>query len=660
MVIFKVLVNRIWKKLAIAFLTVTFLPIVYFIHKNLVDERALVADRAANTVLLNAFVRSRDIEATLKDVYQDINYLRSSLAIEFLVNQPGGKSAVLPYWRSLVEKEFELFLSQKNAYAGAGFLDEYGDEKVIFYRSQGRLASLPDEQKHNRLTSKYYVVAAKEHDYGVAAIPMRTSIDSQENLFNQPLIRYATKVFDRSGRPRGVVYLDLNPSKFYVKLNQTTFDQRRKAAMVTNTGGYINDPFASLQSWSNPSLPAKNISQEFSDHVVAQILSGRNGVITDDADNIFAFRAIYPRPTDNEFFYVVFDRYPRADLMGEINKLKEEYLRWLLGALALCVAVATVVSYGLTRNIGKLRDGVEMIRRKVLGHRLNIRSGDEIEALAHAYNTMAESLQEYSGSLEKKVEERSQHIKQVERKLMQAEKLAAIGFLAAGVAHEVNNPISILITRLELIKKELEKGRSDMLKKDVDVLLAHSIRIGRIAGNLLSFSRGASTEVTDASLNEVVERVMSLLEIQLRRKGVALDLSLERDLPAVSINVPGMEQVIYNIVYNAYQATDAGGAISVATRLDEGGKVELKIGDTGCGMDEKVLEHIFEPFFTTKEVGSGTGLGLAISYGIISQIGALMNVKSAPGEGTVFTIQLVPAKGAAIFKVREPAGGGFQ
>ncbi len=223
---------------------------------------------------------------------------------------------------------------------------------------------------------------------------------------------------------------------------------------------------------------------------------------------------------------------------------------------------------------------------------------------------------------------------------MQAEKLAALGFLGAGVAHEINNPISIIVTRLELMKKELEKGKTEKIKRDIEVLHNHATRIGNIAGSLLTFSREPSGECGGVDLNAVIERVMGLIEYPISKKGVKVELSLSPEVARVWANASGMEQVIYNIVYNAYQATSAGGTIVLKTAPSYGDRVELGISDTGCGMTDEELKRIFEPFFTTKEVGQGTGLGLSISYGIVEGFGGAIAVYSEPGKGTSFTITL--------------------
>lgn len=653
MSLFTPLYNRIWKKFTIALLAVTFLPIGYFMYRDLNEARTSIEDREARYALQNVMIRAKEVEHTLLNALSDVNYLRSSLALEMISNLPRDRPTGAPYWKSLVENEFINFLLMKPGYSSVGLVDEYGDEKLVIFKNGEKTVSM--RSLHNRLTSTYYVEAARQEGYGIAAIPMGSMVSSRTDVHSQPLIRLATKIFDRSGKPRGVIYADLNGAEIISKLSHTSIEMKKQVAMVTQKGDYIFNPYRKAGGEDAISSEGGNIKDEFSGAMAAQTLSGKAGLITDDPKYILAFRPVFLQSGNKDYFYVIFDRYPRENLVPLMDKVKKEYMVRAAEALALCIVVLAGVSFTLTRNLEKLREGVEKIRLHELDHRLHIRSRDEIETLADAYNMMADSLREYNRTLEKKVEERSNHIKKVEKKLMQTEKLAAIGFLAAGVAHEINNPISILITRLELIRKDLDRGKLDLLKKDLDVLFAHSVRIGAIARNLLTFSRSSSAESAVADLNEVTDRVLSLVESPIVKKGIKLERRLEPGLPKASFNIPGMEQVIYNIVFNACQATEAGGKIVITTGVDKEGGVRLEVRDTGHGIKPEVIDHIFEPFFTTKEVGSGTGLGLAISYGIVKDIGGSINVESEPGMGAVFTIH-IPAANQAL-AAGAPSGG---
>ncbi len=634
------MLNRIWKKFTLALLIVAFVPIGYFGYRHLEDVKSSIPDRKLSEIFLNTVTRSKDIERTFLNAHTDIEYLRSNLVIEFyldLSNQPSSASA---YWKRLMQREFALFLLAKKGYSQIGLLDEYGKEVVVVSKNSGNVTALEESKKRSRVTSSYFVRAATLDRYGVAAIPMRSSVEAGQDLGQITLIRYATKVFDSKGEPRGVIYIDLNGSEILYSLTDTNDEKRGETSFITSHGSYIHNAYTKDSKVKVPIADHPNIFLEFPASVTSQMLSGKPGVISNDPDNLIAFSPVFPQVGNRDIFYLLFNRYPKSLFAPMFKEIKHKYFTGGVMVFLLCVVVAMAVSRALTHKLGMLREGVENIRERKLNHRLDIRSGDEIESLAKAYNMMASALQDYSHSLETKVEERSQHIKTVERKLMQAEKLGAIGFLAAGVAHEINNPITIIVTRLELIKKALKKGNTDKLRDDLDTLERHAKRISQITGDLLTFSRERPNEIGEADINDAVTRVAGLIGLPIRKKGIELKLLLGSGLPAARASVSGIEQVIYNLVYNAYQATQSGGSITVTTKTAGENRVVLLISDTGGGIPKKNIKHIFEPFFTTKDVGEGTGLGLSISYGHLKNFGGSINVESDKERGTTFTITL--------------------
>ncbi len=647
--------NRIWKKFSITLLIVALLPIGYFGYHELQSAKASIVEGALKSIFLNTITRAKDIERTFLNVHTDIRFLSSSATMRLYLKELRNKTNNAGRAPKLLEDEFSFFLALKPAYSRIGFLNEFGDEIAVIYRAGSEIKKLDNLQKRNRFTAPFYVSADKLERYRVAAVPMTVSVDPRRNIWGQTLIRYTTKVFGKHGEPKGVIYIDLNGVEIFNSLSVAP--KRQAASFITWSGNFIYNPNFDFKQTLPPKRPVMNISEELSESAVKQVLSGKPGTWSDDTDYLVAFTPVFPQVGNYKLFYVVLDRYSKKKMAPILQHIKKRYYTTGFAVIFLCIIVAGAVSFMLTRNIGKLREGVEKFRHRQLGFRLNIRSGDEIESLAKAYNLMAEALQDYSVSLEKKVEERSQQIKQVERKLMQSEKLAAIGLLAAGVAHEINNPISIIITRLELIQKSLARGNTSALKKDLDVLHNHATRIGKITGNLLAFSRESANMVEAVDLNSAVARVMSLVEPSMKRKGVKLDRFLADGLPFVSAGRSGMEQVIYNIVYNAYQATDAGGKITIKTALNGKGDVELVVADTGSGIPKEDIKNIFDPFFTTKEVGEGTGLGLSITYGIVEDFGGSIKVESSPESGTVFTITLNPFKASVEAETAGKAAG---
>ncbi len=242
----------------------------------------------------------------------------------------------------------------------------------------------------------------------------------------------------------------------------------------------------------------------------------------------------------------------------------------------------------------------------------------------------------------------------------QSEKMAAVGTLAAGIAHEINNPIGIITSRVELMLMESrERGLAPEVIKDLRVLEKHAGRVAKITQGLLSFSRQAPWRLTVVDVNHVVEEALLLVEKQLAKEGIVLRKDLAPDLPEIQGSPNHLEQVIVNLLTNAREAMPGGGNLWVSTVLHHaslsddrtrghqvGGRsavveqvhVEIQIRDTGPGIPSEILLRIFDPFFTTKEQGSG--LGLSITYGIVREHGGTISVDSRPGAGSTFVIQL--------------------
>jgi len=230
----------------------------------------------------------------------------------------------------------------------------------------------------------------------------------------------------------------------------------------------------------------------------------------------------------------------------------------------------------------------------------------------------------------------------LERSARQADRLAALGTLAAGLAHELNNPIGIISSRAELVLLDAE-GQSVPagVREDLQVIRRHSQRVSRVAQGLLSFARHSSGEHGRVDLNRVVDETLLLVEKLIVKEGIALKRSLAGDLPPVWGDADAIQQVVMNLLTNARDAVLAGGEISIETAPTEGlpaAGVRLTVRDTGAGIPPEVLPRIFDPFFTTKP--QGTGLGLSISYGIVREHQGTLDVYSRPGEGATFVLTL--------------------
>ncbi|MEK6530203.1 MAG: ATP-binding protein [candidate division NC10 bacterium] len=227
----------------------------------------------------------------------------------------------------------------------------------------------------------------------------------------------------------------------------------------------------------------------------------------------------------------------------------------------------------------------------------------------------------------------------LERSARQAEKLAALGTLSTGLAHELNNPVGIISSRIDLMLQEAEElGLPPQVRQDLEVLHRHSQRVARIARGLLSFARQSPGDRGLLDLNRVVEDTMLLLEKQVSKEGITVRRSLAPDLPPMQGDPNALQQVVLNLLTNARDAMADGGEIRIETGTVAGrpGWLRLVVADNGRGIPLDRLPKIFDPFYTTK--AQGTGLGLSVSYGIVREHQGTIDVQSQPGKGTTFTL----------------------
>ena len=242
------------------------------------------------------------------------------------------------------------------------------------------------------------------------------------------------------------------------------------------------------------------------------------------------------------------------------------------------------------------------------------------------------------GHLAKSFNEMTKNLSDTQRQLAQADKLASVGRLAAGVAHEINNPLTGVLSYASLLRKRLDQDAEAC--EDLDVIVRETVRCRGIIRGLLDFARPTAPARKLMDLNEVIRRSVSVVMTQLSMNQVDLSLHLTPDLPEVMADANQIQQVVVNLILNAADAIGAeGGTIRATTRLGTEGTIDVLLEDSGKGISPEDLPRIFEPFFTTKG-NHGTGLGLAVSWGIVEAHGGTLTVQSEPGKGTCFTLIL--------------------
>jgi len=302
----------------------------------------------------------------------------------------------------------------------------------------------------------------------------------------------------------------------------------------------------------------------------------------------------------------------------------------ILGAALICFLVGKV-----TEPLRELRDSAEAVGRGDFSRRVKVHSEDECGELGHVFNQMTENLKNSREQLEMTVET----LKTTQAQLIQSEKLSGIGEFIAGVAHELNNPLTSVMGFSELLQNAEVKPKD---KHYLELIHKCALRCQKIVQALLGFARRSSPERKAVCLNGLVEASVEILHYQLRTSNVEAIVSLAPNLPQAMVDPHQIQQVFVNLINNARQAIEAHqpkGVIKITTS-SRGGTVRVIIQDNGPGIPEENLSKIFDPFFTTKEVGKGTGLGLSLVYGIIKEHGGTIVPRSRPGEGASFIIEL--------------------
>jgi len=312
----------------------------------------------------------------------------------------------------------------------------------------------------------------------------------------------------------------------------------------------------------------------------------------------------------------------------------------------LILGITYYMIHNITRPIGEMVAATRNITAGRLDQEVRSNSPGEIALLAESFNAMLKSLrqmkadlQEWGRTLEEKVRQRTEELAAMQARVAQSERLASLGMLAAGVAHEVNNPLGGILALTSLTVEDLPTD--DPNRENLEEVIRQTERCRDIVKGLLEFSRQSKGNMEAVDLNKVLQDTLSLIGKQALFFNVNVICELEPDLPLVLADRSQFQQVFLNILMNAVQAMDERGTITIETRYrDAGASVEVAISDTGKGIPQAEIGRIFDPFFTTKESGQGTGLGLSIAYGIVTTHGGRISVQSEVGRGSRFTIRM--------------------
>jgi two-component system NtrC family sensor kinase len=365
-------------------------------------------------------------------------------------------------------------------------------------------------------------------------------------------------------------------------------------------------------------------------------------------EHYFALTDNYQRGgTQRSFRYVLLSSYEPQ--LRELERTRTTLLTVSIAGILLSGLVVWFLIRRITHPLEELRDNAEAVGRGDFTRRITRFSNDECGAVAVAFNDMTANLQVSRADLEKAVGS----LKTAQAQLIQSEKLSAVGQFVAGVAHELNNPLTSVIGFAELLQ---QKALAPEHQNYVDRIARSAARCHKIVNNLLSFSRQHEPERKPILLNDLVDAVIEIIAYDLRSSNITLVKEYQSGLPAILGDSHQLQQVVLNILSNARQAMEAfrrDGQIVLRTGCTDT-HVWLRIKDNGPGMPREILTRIFDPFFTTKPQGKGTGLGLSLSYGIMQEHRGRIHAESEPGHGTEFILELPIAEPTVASPVIRP------
>lgn len=274
---------------------------------------------------------------------------------------------------------------------------------------------------------------------------------------------------------------------------------------------------------------------------------------------------------------------------------------------------------------------------------IEIESEDEIGYLCYTFNQMIDAIKERDRKLKE----------QTQNQILQSEKLASLGRLASGIAHEINNPLTAILTYSSLLLEDL---KDTDFEEDLRVIIKETLRCRDIVRNILDFARSTKPDIKRTNINNLINEVLLILEKHVNFHNIVINKELDPDVPDMYIDENQFKSVINNLAMNAADAMPQGGTLTVKTRYNlHNDSITIIVSDTGTGIKEEHLDKIFDPFFTTKEQGKGTGLGLAVTYGIIKRYHGNIDVQSEIGKGTIFTITFPLAKNKEEYAVFQKA-----
>ncbi len=632
---------KIGQKLLIAFLGITILSATaVFVFGYIVSSRALT-NKVEGELRLSLKRSSEDLNNFLQDQKDEVAAIAELPWLSDLFGSlKNGNYSDFERNRKLIEHFFLQYQKNRKAVQAIRVVDTKGQVliKVKELKIIDKARAHPElpVMSVGSLFEKHFFAELMGLKKGQAWMS-NFELGVDNNQFCPPMIRIATPIY-LDNVLSGILLVNIWGQRIGEIVSNTigkdygySFLAEKNLLDTERHGIYLYHPDTDI-CFLNQTGRGGNFFKDYSE--ATELMSKDKGSIHNPSSSKELIAFVYYSPYASQergwFMATVADK---GKVLAPVIKQRKVMLTVGIIVMIASAISAVLLSKTLTRPISLLFMGAKEIGSGNLDYRINVSSGDEIGDLARGFNSMSEALKE---SIAKRIE--------AESRVCQAEKLASIGELAAGVAHEINNPLGNIISIARLLREDMENKGYDInaMNTDIDTIIKEGKKCEGIVTGLLNFSREMPLYKTLENLSGLIDEVIISLnnKIQDRRIGVYKEY---KEIPEIYVDRAQMQQVFSNIILNSIHATGRGGNIGIMTKM-KGEDAVVEISDTGTGIPEENLKKVFNPFFTTKEVGEGTGLGLAISYGIIKKHGGEIRLQSEAGKGTRCIIT-IPANG---------------
>lgn len=607
---------------------------------------------------------------TARRIYENrLTEIRS--ALEFTaMREFGVKKALQEGRRELLKRA----LDAATGHAALDFMTVTDEKGVVVLRAQNPALS-GDDKADDELVGR--VISEKKPVTGTQILSRKKLLEESEELAARArmelvptpkakptertestsgmVLKAAVPVLGDNGALVGVLYGGVLLNRNYEIVDQTK-------SIVYRGARYEGRDIGTATIFQGDLRISTNVKQDDGSRAIGTRLSGEVYDRVIGEGGVWKGRAFVV----NDWYLSAYE--PIRDVRGGIvgvlyvGVLEKKYtdMKWrafwlfmgtTVGGMALALVAAYLLAYAIARPILKVRDGVEAVAGGDFDAAVRVDSPDEIGDLAQAFNRLRVELKETYGKLHGRIEAADEDLKKAynelkekQEQLVHAEKLASLGSLAAGVAHEINNPLGTITLYAQMTLDDLPETDAEG-RENLEIVLKHATRAAEIVKNLLAFARRSELKAGSVNMNAVLEEALSLTNHQAELQNVRVTRELAEGLPEVRGDADKLRQVFVNMIINALQAMPHEGRLKVRTSLSAGGDVVVvEISDTGCGIPEEVMPKLFDPFFTTKGTGKGTGLGLSVSHGMVKQHGGTIEVESEVGKGTTFTVG-IPVSG---------------